>query len=378
MPLKYLRLTPTVTGKKNGVFQVSVDRWIFIVKKWSRYQKSSPWSEVFFGHIFGTLRCTPYIQSAKNSFAGHFENPQFSVLSASEHLQRSEMCPHHQDFFYLVKLLNIHKKLLRKYLVPRNTPRTPNSNNKPWFLAYRPNFDPQNPGVGGVGAPKFFCHKSSLYQCRIHRIMMTIAPTFTHRDFFVLFLGQTPQKSGVSPYQFQWENEHSWKVVLWVWYYRTRNIYMKWFPDKNISALRHTLPSIFGGRIVVTTPNFRNFQAQKFFFGRWVETNFFAKRCLPYRVTEPGRKSLGDGVCSISDLGLKKAVTMQFWPILTKPANQFFGGYMLGVSRSAPKFWKSRASNLQKIRAKYHDLTPRGSGDNLSWTIDVFTPHGSI
>ena len=113
---------------KNHRFQVSVDRWILIVRKRSRYQKISPWSEVFFGHIFGALRRTPYTQSAKNSFAGHFENPQFSVLSASEHLQRPEMYPHHQDFFYLVKLYD--KKLHRKYLVPRNTPRTPTSNQK--------------------------------------------------------------------------------------------------------------------------------------------------------------------------------------------------------------------------------------------------------
>ena len=35
------------------------------------------------------------------------------------------------------------------------------------FLACRPNFDPQNPGVGGVGAPKSFCHKSTLYRCII-------------------------------------------------------------------------------------------------------------------------------------------------------------------------------------------------------------------
>ena len=114
--------------KKINRFQVSVDRWILIVKKRSRYQKTSPWSEVFFGHIFVALRRTPYTQSAKISFAGHFENPQFSVLSASEHLQRPEMCPHHQDFFYLVKLYD--KKLLRKYLVPHNTPRTHISNKK--------------------------------------------------------------------------------------------------------------------------------------------------------------------------------------------------------------------------------------------------------
>ena len=35
------------------------------------------------------------------------------------------------------------------------------------FLAYRPNFDPQNPGVGGVGAPKFFRHKITSYRCII-------------------------------------------------------------------------------------------------------------------------------------------------------------------------------------------------------------------
>jgi hypothetical protein len=39
----------------------------------------------------------------------------------------------------------------------------------------------------------------------------------------------------------------------------------------------------------------------------------------------------------------------------------------------APKFWKSRSCNPQKIRAKYHDLTPCGSGGNLSWTIGVFS-----
>ena len=64
-----------------------------------KVSKTSPWSEVFFGHIFGMLRHAPKTQSAENSFVDHFESPQFSILSASEHLKRPEMCPHHQDCF---------------------------------------------------------------------------------------------------------------------------------------------------------------------------------------------------------------------------------------------------------------------------------------
>ena len=82
----------------------------------------------FFGHIFGAIRRTPTPNRPKTDLRVISKNPilQFKVLLST--YGGRKYAPQRQDVFYLVKLLD--KKLLQKFLVPRNTPRTPHLKSK--------------------------------------------------------------------------------------------------------------------------------------------------------------------------------------------------------------------------------------------------------
>ena len=105
------------------------------------------------------------------------------------------------------------------------------------------------------------------------------------------------------------------KSVVW-WRYSRDFKYSTWnISEKNLGSLRHTQPPYFTTRRLVTTQNFRFFQAQKCFFSEGeLKKNFLPKDA--YRVTQGCAKRSGVGGAFLTPADGEKHFTLQngrFW-----------------------------------------------------------------
>ena len=167
------------------------------------------------------------------------------------------MHPKHQNFFYRVKLY--HKKILRKFWVPRPTPHPPTSNQKLAIFGLVTKLRPPEIRVGCVGAPNFFCQKTTSYRCIICCNITLITQHFRNDHFpFRFGKGKIPISGAFAP-ETRRKNGDIQMLVVWSSYYGGFYLGTGCFCDKKILALRRTPPLISGGRSLVSRPKIANF-----------------------------------------------------------------------------------------------------------------------
>ena len=125
---------------------------------------SMVWS--FFGSYFWRAPTHPLHPIGQKLICGSFQKPSFCSLKCFWAPTGARNVPPTPKWFPARSSYSI-RRCPKNFWYQATPQGPPPQIKKSRFLAYRPNFDPQNPGVGGVGAPKFFCHKSTLYGCII-------------------------------------------------------------------------------------------------------------------------------------------------------------------------------------------------------------------
>jgi len=136
-----------------------------IVMKWTRYKKPLPSSEVVFESYFWRAPTHPLHPIGQKLICGSFWKPSCCSLKCfwAPGTYRGRKCAPNTKIFSTWSSYSI--RSCPKNFWYQATPQGPPPQIKnSRFFAYWPNFDSQTPGVGGVGAPKFFCHKTTSYK----------------------------------------------------------------------------------------------------------------------------------------------------------------------------------------------------------------------